>query len=420
VTIDISTLANGLTVVTERMPGYNSAALGIWVRAGCRHERESQNGIAHFLEHMAFKGTARRTARAIAEEIEDVGGHLNAYTGREMTAYYARVLGPDLPRAFDIIADILRAPAFEPQEIETERGVILQEIGQALDTPDDIIFDWLQEAAYPGQSIGRPILGLPERVRAFSRDDLVGFTAENYAPARMILAAAGDVDHEAVLRLAEAGFGDLAPAGDGPVAPARFSGGERREVKALEQAHMALAFAAPARRDPDHYAAQLYATALGGGMSSRLFQELREKRGLCYTVFAQPGAWSDTGLITLYAGTGEADLATLARAMAAEIARTAGDLSEAELARARAQNRAGLLMGMESVSARAERLARMMAIWGRVPGLDEMIARLDAVTLEDVRNYAARTAREAPAALALYGPVGGAPDLAALRAEMAA
>ena len=418
--INSTTLPNGLRVVTERMAGYSSAALGVWVMAGARHEHESENGIAHFLEHMAFKGTARRSARAIAEEIEDVGGMLNAYTGREMTAYYARVLGADLPRAADIIADILRAPAFAPDEIEVERGVILQEIGQSRDTPDDIIFDWLQEVAYPGQPIGRPILGLPERVHAVSRDDLARFTGANYAPGRMILAAAGDVDHDQVVRLAEAGFGDLSAAAPGAVTPARFTGGERREEKALEQAHMALAFDAPSRRDPAIYAAQLYATALGGGMSSRLFQELRENRGLCYTVFAQPSAWSDTGAITLYAGTGEADIATLARAMAGEIARTARDLTETELERARAQNRAGMLMGMESVSARAERLARMTAIWGRVPTLDEMIAKLDAVTLEEVRAMAARMAREAPAALALYGPVGAAPDLDGLRAGLAA
>ena len=254
---------------------------------------------------MAFKGTPTRTAQAIAEEIEDVGGYINAYTGKEMTAYYARVLEADVERALDILADIVLNPLFEVPDIEVERGVILQEIGQALDTPDDIIFDWLQEVAYPGQPFGRTILGPAERVSGFGRTDLAGFVAEHYGPDRIILAAAGAVDPE---RLRGDGGAALRPSGargrGSPVLPARFAGGERREARDLEQVHMALAFEAPGVREDAAYAAQIYATALGGGMSSRLFQELRERRGLCYTIFAQAGAYDDTGLITLYAGTG--------------------------------------------------------------------------------------------------------------------
>jgi len=291
-TVLLDTLPNGFRVVTERMPGVASASLGVWVDAGSRHESEAENGIAHFLEHMAFKGTRRRNARAIAEQIEDVGGYLNAYTSRERTAYYARVLSADVPLAMDIIADILRDSQMAESDIEVERHVILQEIGQALDTPDDIIFDWLQETAFPEQPMGRAILGPAERVRDFCRSDLQSFIGGHYHPGRMILAAAGDVDHGQILRMAKALYGDMpAVAGIAPE-PARFSGGEHRVVKPLEQAHVALALPGPSFLDADYYAAQIVSVALGGGMSSRLFQEARENRGLCYTIFAQCAAWS--------------------------------------------------------------------------------------------------------------------------------
>lgn len=417
--VQLTTLANGLRVVTEHMPGLQSASLGIWVSAGGRHERLDQNGVAHFLEHMAFKGTKRRSALQIAEEIEDVGGYINAYTSREVTAYYARVLKADTELALDVVADILRNPVFDPREIETERHVILQEIGQALDTPDDVIFDWLQEAAYPDQPIGRSILGEAARVNSFARDDLSTFVAEHYGPSQMILSAAGAVDHDTIVRQAEALFGDM-EARDGLAAKAaRFEGGERIADKALEQAHMALAFEAPGYRDPAFYTAQIYAIALGGGMSSRLFQEIREKRGLCYTIFAQNGAYADTGMMTVYAGTSGAELPELAHLTIDEMKRAAETLGVAETDRARAQMKAGLLMGLESPSSRAERMARMIQIWGKVPPIEETVARIDAVTLDDLRAFAEWQAVQAPAALALYGPVAGAPGLADLQARRA-
>ena len=405
--VEITTLGNGFRVVTEHMPGRASAALGVWVEAGSRHETTPENGIAHFLEHMAFKGTATRTALEIAETIEDVGGHLNAYTSRERTAYYARVLSEDVPLAMELIADILRAPRFAQADIETERGVILQEIGQALDTPDDIIFDWLQEVAYPDQPIGRNILGAPERVRRFSRTDLTGFTGRHYAPGRMILAAAGDVDHGRIVHLAERLYGDLSAVAPGTPEPAAFAGGERRVVRPLEQAHMAMALAGPAFAEPDYHAALILSVILGGGMSSRLFQEAREKRGLCYTIFAQYGALSDSGLMTIYAGTGGEELAELVDLTADEIARAAEKIAPAELARARAQTRAGLLMGLESASARAERIASLLATLGRVPSVEETVERVDAVDAEALRRAAGQMLA-APPALVLYGPVEGA------------
>ena len=418
-TLRLDTLPNGFRIVTEHMPGLQSASVGIWVTAGGRHERVDQNGIAHFLEHMAFKGTKKRSALRIAEEIEDVGGYINAYTSKEMTAYYARVLSADVGLALDVISDIVLNPVFDEREIEVERHVILQEIGQSLDTPDDIIFDWLQEASYPDQPFGRTILGPAERVAAFKRQDLTRFVSEHYGPDQMILAAAGGVDHDTIVAQATEVFGGLTPVGAPTVQLATFGGLERREVKDLEQVHFALAFESPNYRAPDVYAAQIYATALGGGMSSRLFQKIREERGLCYSIFAQSGAYEDTGQITIYAGTSEDEISDLMQLTVDELKRAADDMSEAEVARARAQLKAGLLMGLESPSSRAERLARLLAIWGRVPDVEEAVQRIDAVGTSDVRKYAAEMVASR-AALALYGPVGKAPGLEAVRKSLRA
>jgi len=418
--VELHRLSNGFRIVTEPMDGLKSAAIGIWVTAGGRHERIEQNGIAHFLEHMAFKGTKRRSAVQIAEQIEDVGGYINAYTSREMTAYYARVLEADVALAMDVISDIVLNPVFDPEEIEIERGVILQEIGQVMDTPDDVVFDWLQEAAFPEQSLGRTILGPSERVSNFSRDDLFGFVGEHYAPDQMILSATGAVDHEQIVQMAEVLFGHLKPAKPMLLAPASFTGGEKRVVKDLEQVHFALGFESPGYRAPEIYTAQIYASVLGGGMSSRLFQEVREKRGLCYSIFAQAGAYADTGMITLYAGTSEQQIGELTELTTREMARAAEDMTETEVSRARAQMKAGLLMGLESPSSRAERLARLVAIWDRVPELEETIARIDGVSTQDVRDFAGQIAGTGQAAMALYGPVSSAPDLADLQARLAA
>ncbi|WBU53647.1 pitrilysin family protein [Paracoccus sp. SCSIO 75233] len=416
---NITTLPNGLRIVTRRMPSLHSATLGVWVNAGGRDERAEQNGIAHFLEHMAFKGTATRTALQIAEEIEDVGGYINAYTSRDTTAYYARVLAPDTSLALDVISDILLNPSFDEREIEVERGVILQEIGQALDTPDDIVFDWLQEAAYPDQAIGRTILGPAERVSQFGRPDLARFVTEHYGPGQMILAAAGAVDHDTIVRQAEASLGKLpareALGRDG----ASWQGSEIRRVKNLEQAHFTLAFEGPGYLSPQFHAAQIWTVAMGGGMSSRLFQKIREERGLCYTIFAQSGFHDDTGMMTVYAGTAGEDLPELAQLTVDELKRSVDSLSDAEIARAKAQLKAGMLMGLESSSGQAERIARSLSIWGRVPEPAESAARIDAVTRQDIAEYAAALIARRPA-MALYGPVEGAPTLDRLSERLAA
>ena len=408
-------LSNGFQIVTEHMPGLQSASLGVWIKAGGRHECIAENGIAHFLEHMAFKGTKSRSARQIAEIIENVGGYINAYTSREVTAYYTRILKEDVELSIDLLFDILQNSVLDEREIEIERGVILQEIAQSLDTPDDVIFDWLQQASFPNQSLGRTILGPSEKVVGFDKRDLKGFISKHYKPERMILSAAGGIDHEEIVKLAEKSFGTLTSELEPEaVRGARFIGGEYRKQKTLEQAHMALAFESPSYREDEIYAAQIYSVALGGGMSSRLFQEIRENRGLCYTIFAQAGAFSDTGMTTIYAGTSGEKLPELIKLTFDELKRSVDDLSEPELERARAQMKAGMLMGLESASNRAERLARMVQIWGYVPSLEETISKIENVSLKDLKGFAEYIATKSPAAMALYGPIENAPYLGEL------
>ena len=415
--VRVTTLDNGFRIVTERMPGLKSASLGVWVSAGCRNERLQQNGIAHFLEHMAFKGTKKRNALQIAEAIEDVGGYINAYTSREMTAYYVRVLEDDVPLALDVISDIVLNSVFDPKELEIERGVILQEIGQSLDTPDDIIFDWLQDTAYPDQAMGRAILGSTENVRSFSREDLQNFVTEHYGPEQMVLSAAGSVDHDALVEEARSLFGDLNRTPKFSNEPSKFIGGEVRVIKDLEQAHFALSFESASYLDDNIYTAQIYSTALGGGMSSRLFQEIREKRGLCYSIYASAGAFADSGMMTIYSGTSSNDISGLANITIDEIKRSASDMTDEEVARSRSQMKAGMLMGLEGASARCERLARTILIFNRVPDLDEIVSKIDAVNAERVKEFAQNLCNSS-VAYALYGPVKNAPDVSELEKRL--
>ncbi|MDB4080036.1 insulinase family protein [Amylibacter sp.] len=415
--VRVTTLDNGFRIVTERMLGLKSASLGVWVSAGCRNERLQQNGIAHFLEHMAFKGTKKRNALQIAEAIEDVGGYINAYTSREMTAYYVRVLEDDVPLALDVISDIVLNSVFDPKELEIERGVILQEIGQSLDTPDDIIFDWLQDTAYPDQAMGRAILGSTENVRSFSREDLQNFVTEHYGPEQMVLSAAGSVDHDALVEEARSLFGDLNRTPKFSNEPSKFIGGEVRVIKDLEQAHFALSFESASYLDDNIYTAQIYSTALGGGMSSRLFQEIREKRGLCYSIYASAGAFADSGMMTIYSGTSSNDISGLANITIDEIKRSASDMTDEEVARSRSQMKAGMLMGLEGASARCERLARTILIFNRVPDLDEIVSKIDAVNAEHVKEFAQNLCNSS-VAYALYGPVKNAPDVSELEKRL--
>ena len=303
--IEITTLASGLRIATATMTNVETASVGVWVDVGARYEAAEVNGVAHMLEHMAFKGTQQRSARGIAEAIENVGGQLNAYTSREQTAYYARVLADDVPLAVDLLADILQHSVFDEEELARERGVVVQEIGQVRDTPDDLVFDQFQETAFPGQALGRSILGPPEVIAAMPRTALIDYMARHYGPKRMVLAAAGKIEHARVVELGERLFGELPAASDDQGEPAEYRGGERREERDLEQAHLLLGLPAFAYTDDDFYALQVLSAMLGGGMSSRLFQEVREKRGLAYSIFSFASCYRDTGFLGIYAGTGE-------------------------------------------------------------------------------------------------------------------
>jgi predicted Zn-dependent peptidase len=417
-TTQLSTLANGLRVATDRIDTVDTVSLGIWVDVGTRHEQADINGVAHFLEHMAFKGTARRSALTIAEEIEAVGGHLNAYTSRESTAYYAKVLKEDVQLALDILSDILQNSTFQPEEIERERAVILQEIGQANDTPDDIVFDHFQECAYPDQAMGRPVLGSPEIIRKIERETVIGYLRKHYGAQRMVLAAAGHVDHDRLAELADNLLGGLPAERPATTEPAYYAGGDRRERRDLEQLHLVLGFPGVVLGDPDYYAASVLSTALGGGMSSRLFQEIREKRGLVYTIHSFVHGYSDGGLFGIYAGTGEAEAAELVPAICNEVIRIEDGLTPVELNRAKTQMKAGLLMSLESSSARCEQLAQHLLIHGKPFDPLEIVGRIEMVDDAAIRRVVARW-RSAPPTLAALGPLSGLEEFDSIRDRFA-
>ncbi len=401
----VSTLSNGLRVISDSMPHLETAAVGVWVDTGARHETIEVNGISHVLEHMAFKGTETRTALDIAESIEAVGGHLNAYTSRDQTAYYARVLEADLELGVDILADILQNSTFDEQELIREKEVIVQEIGQTNDTPDDIIFDHLQETAFPDQSLGRSILGTAERVRGFSRDLISGYMKDRYNAANMVLSASGSVNHDQLVEMAEKKFSKLATNGSSDMEAATYRGGDYREERDLEQVHFALTVPGVSYLDDDFYASQILAGLLGGGMSSRLFQEIRERRGLCYSIFSFASSFADTGIFSVYAGTGTDQIAELSSVVVDELLKTADDITEAELSRAKAQHKAGLLMGQESPASRCEVHARQMLIYGRVISAAEIAEEIDKVTIPHVVDVAKRIFHHATPTVAALGPV---------------
>lgn len=421
-TISVHTLPNGLRVVLDPVGHVATVALGVWVFTGGRHEEPSVLGISHLLEHMAFKGTKRRSARAIVEEIEAVGGYLNAYTSREQTVYHARTLAPDVPLALDILADILTQSTFDADELEREREVIIQEIGQAADDPEDYVFDLLQEAAFGDQPLGRPILGTVETVGAIPREALSGHLARHYRPDRMIVVLSGRIDPQAALAEAEARFGGIATAGPALVQPAaeRFHGGEKLLARDFEQAHLTLALPGVGHHDPDYQAVQVLAELYGGGMSSRLFQEAREVRGLCYTVNAFHSGYADTGLFAFYAGTSEEDAAELYAVALGELADLAKGPKRDETERAKAQVRASILMGLESLHARCEWIARYLARYGRVPEPEEIIARIDAIEPGDLGRLATGLMSHARPAVAALGPVSGLANSGSITAHFGA
>jgi predicted Zn-dependent peptidase len=418
--VEITTLPNGLRVVSETMDRLQTASIGVWVGVGARAETAEQNGVSHMLEHMAFKGTSSRSARDIAEAIEDVGGHLNAYTSREQTAYYARVLGEDVPLAVDLLGDILQRSVFDPVELERERGVVIQEIGEVQDTPDDLVFDLLQEAAYPEQAVGRSILGTVETVSSFSRDSLAGYMGRHYGADAMVVAAAGQVEHRALVDLAARQFGDLKPTPREALPVAQYRGGEARCNRKFEQVHLTFGFPGVSFLDDRFFAMQVMSTILGDGMSSRLFQEVRENRGLAYSVYSFTAGLVDGGLFGIYAGTSPEQIDELVSVIATEVRKMSDSVDPREFARARAQIKAGTLMALESSSGRVEQMARQLLMFGRIIPLEEIVARIDAVTPEAVTDMAGLLLTDGKPTLAAVGPLKKLPDYETVTARFAA
>jgi predicted Zn-dependent peptidase len=362
--------------------------------------------MAHLLEHMAFKGTSRRSAFEIASEIENVGGEINAATSVETTSFYARVLSDDVPLAVDILADILQDSTFDPDELAREQHVILQEIGAAHDTPDDIVFDRFTETAFRHQTLGRSILGTPETVQSFTSKQLHDFMQRQYGADRMVLVAAGDIKHDDFVRQVEAKLGGFRQRAES-VTPqyAQYVGGDFREDRDLMDAQIVLGFEGRAYHVRDFYASQVLSMILGGGMSSRLFQEVREKRGLCYSVYAFHWGFSDTGIFGVHAATGQSNIAELVPVIAEELHRAGERILQEELDRARAQYRAGLIMSAESPASRASQIARQLLLFGRPIPKEELMERLAALTVERLTDLSARLFSTKPT-LTAVGPVG--------------
>ncbi|TCT37303.1 M16 family metallopeptidase [Martelella mediterranea] len=406
-TVEFTRLGSGLTVVTQNMPHIESVAMGTWIKSGARNELENEHGIAHLLEHMAFKGTKRRSARQIAEEIENVGGEVNAATSTETTSYYARVLKDHLPLAVDILADILTNSQFDEEELAREKNVIMQEIGAASDIPDDVVFDNFAGAAYRDQTIGRPILGTPETVMAFSPNDIRRYLARNYTTDRIFIVATGAVDHDAFVKMIEEKFAGLPQKPETPplMEAADYTGGEMRETRTLSDAQVILGFEGPAYHAQDFYCSQILANVLGGGMSSRLFQQVREVRGLCYSVYSFHWGFSDSGVFAVHAATGGEQLPELIPVVIDELHRAADSVDQVEIERARAQIRAQLLMGQESAAARAGQIARQIMLWGRPIPNEEMMMRIENITPKRLTDLAGRTFYDTMPTLSAIGPL---------------
>lgn len=413
--VEVSRLSNGLTVATETLPSIESVALGVWVKSGARNERDDEHGMAHLLEHMAFKGTSTRSAFEIASQIEDVGGEINAATSVETTSFYARVLADDAPLAIDLLSDILQDSEFDPDELEREQHVILQEIGAAHDTPDDVVFDRFTETAYRHQTIGRSILGTPETVKSFTSAQLHAFMERQYGADDMVVVAAGDIKHDVFVRDVEKRLGTFRSKSDSVMPQyAQYVGGDFREQRDLMDAQIVLGFEGRAYHVRDFYASQVLSMILGGGMSSRLFQEVRERRGLCYSVYAFHWGFSDTGIFGIHAATGQSDIAELVPVIISELQKSGDEILQEELDRARAQYRAGLIMSAESPASRASQIARQMLLFGRPIGKDELMERLSALTIERLRDLSSRLFSTKPTVTAV-GPVGTLAPYEAIR-----
>jgi predicted Zn-dependent peptidase len=409
-TYTLSTLKNGLRVATETLPGMESVTVAVTVDVGARFEGRNEGGLSHLLEHMAFKGTKRRNARQIAEEMDTVGGNMNAYTSLENTVYYTRVMPNDLPLAVDMLADILQHSVFDKEELAREREVILQEIAMHYDTPDDLVFDYFTETAYPDQPLGRSILGKPEDVSAYTSSDLKRYMGKHYHAGNMVVTAAGNVNHKDFLRQVENHFTELSTAPHAKAAKAKYKGGDKRVKRKFEQLHLTMGFEGASFHDEDYYAWQVLAILLGGGMSSRLFQEVREKRGLAYTVQSFLSSHTDSGILAIYAATAENKSAELVSAICDEMIGLQKGVSDTELVRAKNQIKSSLFMSRESTPSIAEWIGRHIIHYGRYRPANEIADKIDAVTADDVTHIAGILAKQKNLTVAALGPQKGLPS----------
>jgi len=386
----LTTLANGLRVASRTMPGVETVAVGLYADAGSRHEPARVNGIAHLFEHMVFKGAGGRSAREISEAIEDVGGDLNACTDREGTSFTASLLAEHLPLGIEMLSDMVLRPHFDAADLSREKEVVLQELGEARDTPSDIIFDDLWAAAYPDQPLGRSILGDETSIAAIAAEDLHAWRSERYRAGSLYLVAAGKVDHDALVRLAEARFAGLPEGVIEPAVTASFAGGARAGGGRADQAHLASAYAAPALLDPDYHAARLFSDLVGSGASSRLFQAVREERGLAYSIWSALAPYRDGGVFYFYAATARKEAAAAAALVAEVVADAAATATMRERDRALAQAKAGLLMSLESSWGQAAYVARQLIVHGRLVEPADLVREFEAVTLDQIRAAGAK------------------------------
>lgn len=399
---ELHVLANGISVAVDPLPGAESVALGLYASVGSRSEPACLGGLAHLVEHMVFKGAGGRDTRALSEVIEDVGGSLNAWTARDQTVFHGRALARDLPLVAELIADLVRAPHFDEEHLEREKQVILSELGESVDSPDDIVHDHLFEAAYDGQPLGRPVLGTEESVRSATRQDCFDWLKDQFVSKRLIISASGKVDPDEVLGLAERLFGDVEKRDAPAIEPARFTGGARNDSRRFEQAHWCLAFEGLSAADPLSPALALFVQALGGGTSSRLFQELREERGLAYSIYAWSQPFTDTGLVGIGCAAERRQATESVRLARDVLAASADGLSETELKRAQAQVEAGLLMGLETAQGRADQMARSIEVFGKILPLDLLLHQVRDVTVEQARA-AGQKLLDGPNAVASVG-----------------
>jgi len=400
----ITTLDNGLRIVTQEMPNFETVSLGIWNFVGGRDEIESNNGVAHLLEHMAFKGTISRSAREIAETIENVGGDINAYTSKEITAYYVKLIAGDLKLGIDILSDIIQNSIYANEELDRERGVILQEIGMYLDSPDEMIFDYWQEKAFPNQPIGRSILGKTDIIKNISREQVKDFMINHYHPKKMIVSASGKIDHDKFVEDIKNSFTNLPLGANNNRIKSNYKSGEYREQKKLEQIHLLLGFEGIDYHHEDYYSLMIYSSLLGGGMSSRLFQEIREKRGLVYGISSFSSSYTDTGIFGVYCGTGEKEIQELIPVLCDQLNESPKSISLKEINRGKAQLKAGLMMGMESSFRRCESAARQLLVFNRIIDTNEIINNIDKVSLESVERIA-KLIVSRPITISSIGPI---------------